>query len=329
MEIANNTITLGADPEFFIKKKGGFFYGKAKVVGSETVLGDVRDPNYGCDGIQAELRPEFSACRQNVAGNIRWGLYKLQENHLKKEYELCFDNTITIGKKEFDKLGADSKRFGCNPSLNAYGRKPVIPDGNLTRVRSAGGHLHFGAYECSSYIDIDHKNTAKLLDIILGNTCVLLDRDEGNKIRRKCFGLAGEYRKTDFGIEYRTLSNFWLQSYTLFSFVTGLGRLSVRVGLSKKHTKAFVDLVDFEDIEQAINTNNFALAMKNYNKIAELLGTVKGNEDFQRSNPLKTAFQPRFLELVSDGIESMLPKDLYMDWYDRPYGWESFITKTK
>ena len=46
------------------------------------------------------------------------------------------------------------------------------------------------------------------LDIILGLESVILDKDAR---RKEMYGKAGAFRFKDYGVEYRTLSNFWIK----------------------------------------------------------------------------------------------------------------------
>src|SRR5690606_5853835 len=72
--------------------------------------------------------------------------------------------------------------------------------------RTCGGHIHIG-YDSPDFIvseDIVHA-----MDTVLGLESINLDKDDR---RREMYGKAGCFRVKDYGVEYRTLSNFWLQS---------------------------------------------------------------------------------------------------------------------
>ena len=217
-----NYVTLGCDPEFFFSKNGA-------IVGSEKVLdknGFVVNGNYNnkfvIDGVQAELNPAPNTCRALLGNEIRNCFKQLSEKiGVDKDLKIDFSPVVNITNDELQSLSESSRVFGCSPSLNTHqsikGGIKVNPSKYLKR--SAGGHLHFG---CGDYKSIHSKLIAEalkapkevisLMDYILGNTCVLLDTNTENRERRKNYGKAGEYRVTKFGLEFRTLSNFWLRS---------------------------------------------------------------------------------------------------------------------
>jgi hypothetical protein len=91
--------------------------------------------------------------------------------------------------------------FGCEPDFNAWSgkenKKPVPPHPNM---RSAGGHVHIET-------TLPKENVIRACDLFLGVPSVLMD--EGTE-RRKLYGSAGCYRPKPYGVEYRTLSNFWI-----------------------------------------------------------------------------------------------------------------------
>lgn len=98
--------------------------------------------------------------------------------------------------------------FGCEPDYNAYtGRRNPRPAAADERLRSAGGHVHVGVE-----LKLNHKEKcriARLMDLHLGIPSVLMD--EG-VMRKELYGKAGAMRFKEYGLEYRTLSNFWVFS---------------------------------------------------------------------------------------------------------------------
>lgn len=281
---------LGCDPEFFLRRNG-------EIIGAEKVIPKAGLPYADrgkliIDGVQVELNPSPSSCREVLANNIAYGFIELHKELAKQKNKgitVDFSRTVEVSKTELDTLHDDNKVLGCSPSNTAYNipDKLKVTDVNPSEylTRSAGGHLHFsfvkkqdGTYSPAVLglcMDTEHQKTVEMLDIICGNTCVLLDRDEGNIERRKVYGRAGEYRLPQHGLEYRTLSNFWLGNYQLLSFAFGMARLAIHLMADTKHRdkyyKAFTRAVDADKIQEAINNNDFDLAMRNFKAIEKLL----------------------------------------------------------
>lgn len=275
-------IIFGCDPEFFFSSNGSV-KGAEKFIAKNGFRGGAMslESKIIIDGVQAELNPRPYGCRANLGNEISRCFRALKE-HLEKTKvaettSLDFSQTVKISKKDLKELDEENQKFGCDPSLNSYSKEPNIElkkvDPQKYLKRSAGGHIHIS---CAGTTVLQNRATTlvTLLDIVLGNTCVLIDRDRGNIIRRKMYGQAGEYRLPKHGVEYRVLSNFWLRSAPLLSLVLGLTRYVTSMTMHEYHEsylKAFTDAVDIEDVRKAINTNNFALAYRNFRKIEPIL----------------------------------------------------------
>jgi len=101
--------------------------------------------------------------------------------------------------------------LGCLPDKDAYmnnlegGQRVPFNGTMLGNKRYCGGHIH---------LQYDHekvpRNVAALfLDLYLGLPCARLDKQRPTG-RRDIYGRPGLYREKPYGIEYRTLSNFWV-----------------------------------------------------------------------------------------------------------------------
>jgi len=131
---------------------------------------------------------------------------------------------------------------------------------------------------------------------VVGNTLVLLDRDESNITRRKNYGRAGEYRPKPYGLEYRVPSNFWLKHYVLWSLASGLMRNTI-MHYRLKQTKNLLKRFDMKDIRNAINNNDYDLALQNFMKYAEFLKDM--------GIPMNTAISPHNV-------------DKFLSWIGKP-----------
>lgn len=346
MKVQYIGLSFGADPEFFFKKDGD-------VIGAEKVItpqkkhiftgnwGADHEPIYKevvaerqsviIDGVQAEFNVEPNTCRQSFSTNLAFCFQKAAEQIKGKGITASFAQTVSVEKDEMESLSESAQQFGCAPSKNAYGETKIsIKDASKYYKRSAGGHIHLGSYA----EHLKPEMVVPVLDIVLGNTCVLIDRDAGNVERRKVYGRAGEYRMPKHGLEYRVLSNFWLRSYQTMSFVLGMARFAVSIANNPEARAILVSLVNMQDIQDAINNNDATLAQANFDKIKEFLASIEIAEYSAAENalhgfPLKGERVEQFEFFVSKGLDYWFEEDIMTHWvthnYRQRYGWELFL----
>lgn len=332
------SINVGCDPELFIKENN-------KIIGCEKVLpkdglNTINDGKVIIDGIQAEFNPAPSHCRVWLGDNIRFcfmALKKVLDSNDK--LSLDFTTSVTIDEEELNSLNPDNRVLGCMPSNSIYGKVGLgVADISKFFDRSLGGHIHLSSPDPKGDEAIrDYENMVKLMDILVGNTCVLIDRNEGNIKRRKTYGRAGEYRTPKHGIEYRTLSSFWLKSYQLMSFVMGLSKQAVTIKAHGMQDK-FFNVVDMDDIQKAINENDFDLAMSNFNKILpvlmEVTPTITGYRQSHDGeftlNKDNISYFLHFVDKVKVfGLEYWFkesPMDHWLAHDGENFGWERYLS---
>jgi hypothetical protein len=114
----------------------------------------------------------------------------------------------------------EAKELGCMPDLDAYTLKEnPKPDSNTT-LRTASGHIHIGFTSGADVTSEEHlikcATLVKHLDLFLGLRSLEWDKDQ---TRRKLYGNPGAMRLKEYGVEYRVLSNAWLDSEKLVRFV--------------------------------------------------------------------------------------------------------------
>lgn len=141
--------------------------------------------------------------------------------------------------------------FGCEPDFNAWtkevNKKPEPPH---PFMRSAGGHVHVETTQ-------DPFNVIRKMDLFLGVPSVLMDDGE---MRKKLYGSAGACRVKSYGVEYRTLSNFWIFKKPLIRWVWNNTQRALDSDLDVMAEQA--------RIFEAINNNNKEVAhelVKQYN----------------------------------------------------------------
>ncbi len=325
-KVTDSSPNMGCDPEFFFKFKG-------EVVGAEKFLPkaglNAASSKFIIDGVQAELNPAPNTCRANLANELVRCMKTLKTELAKtgKEgFTADFSRTIEISKEHLMELDESSRKFGCAPSKSIYkrsvGMKLEDIDPTKYRTRAAGGHIHIGTSHdnfIKKALTEDFQRTVTMLDLIVGNTCVLVDRDKGNIERRRSYGKAGEYRLPAHGLEYRVLSNFWLTSYPLMSMAFGLTRFAVQI-MSCKHTeelyKAFTSKVKAGDIKRAINYNDFDLAMENFKAIEGLIiDTVASHSDRYSIHRDSIKDFYHFVDMINQvGLHYWFPQDPIEHW---------------
>ena len=101
----------------------------------------------------------------------------------------------------------EAKLFGCSIDYNAYTDEPnPKPEAQNQALRSCGLHIHVGIEKPLSKQEACE--LVKLMDKYLGVASIYMD---GDTRRRELYGKAGAFRYTPYGIEYRTLSGFFLR----------------------------------------------------------------------------------------------------------------------
>jgi len=347
--------TLGCDPELFLAQDG-------KVVGAERFIpakglkssystySDTK--NIVLDGVQVELHTDPTTCRAGV-GNQLSAIFKTLKAELDKTKGLSasFAPVVKMSKADLAALSEKARELGCMPSLNAYDANASIKVAKDFTTRSAGGHIHVGLTS-NEAIRSTLKDPIKLVNIfdaIIGIPSVLIDRSEDAAERRKTYGRAGEHRLPSYGIEYRTLSNFWLKSYQLMSLVMGLAKLSVNIVSTENFTKnvnrwdsakTLLDKLDLNKVKEAINQNNYDLALECWEPVEAFIRNhvIRFKDYTSRDDyifPLDNApgvlenFKFFHEEIKANGIERWFPLDPMEHWCSinegHGVGWESFL----
>lgn len=352
------TIIMGCDPELFLSKEVGIVKKRRSIVGSELVVPEGCGPYTMVvrDGVQVELHPGTSHCRANLSNTIQATFRTLRDILTKHEgVHPDFRQVVTLTPGELAKLTPRSRELGCQPSKNLYNRPHIQRDGSKFRQRSAAGHIHI-----SCTVPLEPSRLVALMDVFVGNTMVLVDRDPLAAARRKTYGRAGEYRvKSAFHIEYRTLSNFWLHNYKLMSLAFGLARVATMVHIAKaaeeyyrrnkypdyKNTywidaeQEIMHGVDLSKFETAINTNDFDLALENYNKVVRPAFEKIGVCEYGLNVSLLSRFDTfvrkiREAELAGktenrEYLRVWFPEDPVQHWLTKPEGhgtgWENWL----
>lgn len=271
--------TIGMDPEIVLLSNTTKKLCSAREALGTTTYRKTSPHSFGSsevcvDGFLAEINPAPNTCREWVLNNIRDCLTMLYNTVERKGLDISCKSTVNVPKPVRTKATEAELELGCEPDYSAYsGQVNIIPDemrnGN---TRSGGGHLHYGfnytcgqtnvSYQSSqdmwetalTYEPVAHR-IIKAMDYMVGLPCVLLD-DKNAATRRKLYGKAGSYRIQPHGIEYRVLSNFWVNHPALASMAMELGRSALRVATCQYNVcEELFNLIPAEDVQSIINEN--------------------------------------------------------------------------
>ena len=233
--------TIGADPELFFKQDKKF----VSVVG--LIGGTKQEPmpiGAGCAIQEDNVAAEFCIPACNSASEfIRSINYAVNDiNQRADKLGLSLAKLTASAVFDEDQLQTQqAQEFGCDPDYNIYtGMANPRPKARNKALRSAGGHVHVGTKQNPFEVIL-------AMDLCLGVPSVILDKDTQ---RRKLYGKAGCYRPKPYGIEYRTLSNFWIWDNRTINWVYH------QVETALENAESFHDILNDENIDKMIHCIN-------------------------------------------------------------------------
>lgn len=212
-------LKIGADPEFFLYKDGKPVSAYGLIGGTKDEPIPVKNGAIQVDGMALEFNIDPASTMQEFNDNIESVLSQLR-GVIPPEYEFSFTPVAEFGKEYIADQPEQARRLGCDPDFNAYtGRANPAPEADGS-FRTASGHIHLGWTQGQDIGDPEHIEAChmmvKQLDMILGMASVVWDPDNR---RRSLYGKAGAYRPKPYGVEYRVMSNVWVNVPWMRNFV--------------------------------------------------------------------------------------------------------------
>lgn len=200
-------VTIGCDPEVFLQDITGAIVSAVGHVGGtkenplRVKCGAVQE-----DNVMAEFNTDPARSAREFVTNIRTVLEELRSRVSLSAYDLAIISSHEFTIDQLQRSGRQALMFGCDPDFDAYTGEQNTAPSPYTTLRTAGGHIHVGYDDGLS----TEKNCeiVRRMDLLLGVPSVLLDDDQR---RRTMYGKAGAMRNKEYGVEYRSLSNFWIK----------------------------------------------------------------------------------------------------------------------
>lgn len=266
--MGKNNILVGADPELFVCDAEGKPVSAIGLVGGDKAdprrveKGGLQEDNvlaeFNIDPASSE--DEFVENIQTVVEILRGVLphgIRIAEGLSSHEFDLQY----------LEEQGERAMVFGCDPDFDAY-RMEVNPrpQGAGSGLRTAGGHIHLGYTDTDDFVSA--ARAARYCDLYLGVPSVLLDSDQR---RRQLYGGPGAFRVKRYGMEYRTLSNFWIMQEGMIRWAYRNAVAAARAAMENENEDDELlfspsEVVPAEVVRRAIGEGDRSLAEKIVNR---------------------------------------------------------------
>jgi hypothetical protein len=263
-------ITIGTDPEFFLRKDGQYVSSQsAKIQGTKHE--PVALKNGGTiqrDNVAVEFATEPAKDGEDFVGKVKSCLVDAQAM-LPKGHEMVVEPSATFDEVQL--TDPEAQEFGCDPDFNAYtvavNEKPWCGDSGF---RSCGAHIHVGGVDENGVpmegLEFLQEFSGKIkavkaMDLFHGIISTKLDNSEASIKRRELYGKAGCHRPTDYGVEYRVLSNYWMKTPQLVMLMDSLTRDAMSLIMEDKLDDILAQVGE-DELQNVINEGNVEAADK-------------------------------------------------------------------
>lgn len=249
-------ILVGCDPEVFVKQDGLFKSAHGLIAGDKKNPQKIRNGAVQVDGMALEFNINPASSEDEFCLNVQDVFNQMKL--MVPNYEVVATPVATFDPEYMKQQPLEALELGCDPDYNAWtGIVNNKPNGNRP-MRTAAGHVHIGWIGKDEQDDLHEAKAmavVRQLDFFLGLPSLFYDADTK---RREMYGKAGCFRIKPYGVEYRTLSNAWLNSEKLMRWVY------------RNTIKGVVELLDnnnmlfekYGDIQEIINSSNKKEALK-------------------------------------------------------------------
>jgi len=232
-------ILLGSDPELFVFKKGEPISAHGMIEGSKEHPLIVQDGAVQVDGMALEYNTDPATTLAQWENN-HVSVQKQLKKMLKRGLKLEATPTAFFAEEVFNTTPEEALELGCEPDFNAYtGFANPKPNAKV-KFRTGAGHIHIGWTDGADIKDPFHlgecRALVKALDFYLGMPSVRMDDDWQ---RRTLYGKAGAFRPKSYGLEYRTLSNFWVKDKALRAWAYKNTHLAIKFAMDAENNAPF------------------------------------------------------------------------------------------
>lgn len=249
-------ILVGCDPEVFVRRNGVFHSAHGLIPGDKKHPHKVKRGAVQVDGMALEFNIDPTATADEFVINVQevFNTMKL----MVPDYEVVATPVAHFDMAYIKAQPAEALELGCDPDFDAWNGQPNIKPDAERPMRTASGHVHIGWTEGKNVDSPAHRDEAFLvgrqMDFYLGLPSLFYDTCTE---RREMYGKAGCVRVKPYGVEYRTLSNAWLNSESLMRWVFN----NIQMGIQQL-MQGNILADKYGDIRAIINDNRIEDARK-------------------------------------------------------------------
>jgi len=306
--------TIGSDPELFAVNKDGVVIPAWKFLGSKT------SSSIYWDGFQGEFTTTAHGCIAYWVDNFHYQLKRF--NSYLHAYDplarLVGDCVLPIPPEMMAETTPEQHQLGCMPSMNAYGAAGEgVEHGKALPIRFAGCHIHIGTQALSPE---EFVRAVKFADALAGVISVSVLQGLEDPMRRRFYGLAGEYRLPSHGLEYRVLSSAITWHPALVHFFSNLVRIAV--GAARAGAEGLWKVSE-EEVQHTVNTLDIHQAqeiiLRNRGVLEDILGKLYGTNQPTLGGseyiPWGVPSPQRIVdEFILQGVKKYIPLDIEQNW---------------
>jgi hypothetical protein len=287
---------IGCDPELMLVDTGGNLKSAIPVCdGSKHEPQKVKGGAVLSDNVNLEFNTEPAKNSAEFVKSIKTVLLESHKIVAKHGLKLVVRASADFPKAELKDPRA--LEFGCEPDYDAWAlRMNEVEQGAAEKgFRSCGGHIHIGVNGKETEFlneDMGKIRMIKTMDALLGIISVIIDTDPTSPARRKLYGKAGCHRPKPYGVEYRAIGNFWVNSPALVELIYSLTEKAVEIA-SNNQQDALIDAIGEDKIVDIINESKVKDAKKVYDKhlkpllnaelVTAIENAIKTKDDFYQS----------------------------------------------
>ena len=259
-------ITIGCDPEFFLKERrtGKHISAHDYVPGTKYEPHRLSKGAVQLDGVACEFNIDPASNAHEFADNIDTTLKEIREI-IPDGLDFSFNPAVYFSKQYWNVVPESSKELGCEPDFDWVTRsvKDGVPEragpgGNI--LRTAAGHIHIGFCEGADVENQDFIWDSGYIAQEVSSIDTILCRNLRPKggygatnretLRKTLYG-TNAYRPKPYGVEVRSPSCAWVQFPQLHGLIFELCKYGTKLALQQDRNMSFY--YDLHDIVMRIS----------------------------------------------------------------------------